>query len=142
MHYEWTMKALTKGKHVLCEKPLAPTKKQAEEMFATAEKNHVFLMEAFAYQHSPYLKEIEKEIVNGQPIISCPFYNGKRQNSSHQIEKNENHFYIICIFFIVFPNNIAAIRIDNTSATGCAHTSPVIPTTACKINNAGMKMIP
>lgn len=34
------------------------------------------------------------EIVNGQPIISCPFYNGKRQNFSHQIEKNENHFYI------------------------------------------------
>lgn len=65
MHYEWTMKALTKGKHILCEKPLAPTKKQAEEMFATTEKNHVFLMEAFAYQHSPYLKEIEKEIEKG-----------------------------------------------------------------------------
>lgn len=59
------MYAIAGRNHVLCEKPLAPTKKQAEEMFATTEKNHVFLMEAFAYQHSPYLKEIEKEIEKG-----------------------------------------------------------------------------
>lgn len=65
MHYEWTMKALKRGKHVLCEKPLAPTEKQAEEMFAAAEENHVYLMEAFAYQHSPYLKEIQEEIEKG-----------------------------------------------------------------------------
>lgn len=65
MHYEWTIKALKKGKHVLCEKPLAPTEKQAEEMFVIAEKNHVYLMEAFAYQHSPYLKEIQEEIEKG-----------------------------------------------------------------------------
>ena len=65
MHYEWTIKALKKGKHVLCEKPLAPTAKQAAQMFQTAYENGVLLMEAFAYQHSPYIAAIRQEIEDG-----------------------------------------------------------------------------
>ena len=65
MHYEWTIKTLKKGKHVLCEKPLAPTAGQAEKLFQAAEENHVYLMEAFAYQHSPYIKAIQDEIAKG-----------------------------------------------------------------------------
>ena len=65
LHYEWTIKALQHGKHVLCEKPLAPTAKEAEEMFRTAKENHVYLMEAFAYQHSPFVKAVKKEIESG-----------------------------------------------------------------------------
>ena len=65
LHYEWTIKALERGKHVLCEKPLAPNRAQAREMFDAAKKNKVFLMEAFAYLHSPYIKEIRGVIESG-----------------------------------------------------------------------------
>lgn len=65
-HYEWTIRALQHGKHVLCEKPLAPSAEQAREMFRTAKENHVLLMEAFAYQHSPYIKEIRKLVEEGE----------------------------------------------------------------------------
>jgi len=65
LHYEWTIKALNAGKHVLCEKPLAPTVAQIEEMIATANKNGVFLMEAFAYLHSPIMAAIKAEIAGG-----------------------------------------------------------------------------
>ena len=65
LHYEWAVKAMQSSKHVLCEKPLAPNAKQVKELFDTAKANHVYLMEAFAYLHSPYITAIRKEIENG-----------------------------------------------------------------------------
>ena len=65
LHYEWTIKALCAKKHVLCEKPLAPTPEQIQEMFACAKENGVLLMEAFAYLHSPLMAAIKKEIQSG-----------------------------------------------------------------------------
>ena len=65
LHYEWTLKALNAKKHVLCEKPLAPTPTQIKEMFACAKKNGVLLMEAFAYLHSPLMTVLKEEIRSG-----------------------------------------------------------------------------
>lgn len=62
LHYEWTVKALEAKKHVLCEKPLAPSEEVARQMIEAAEKNGVLLMEAFAYLHSPFTKAIKAEI--------------------------------------------------------------------------------
>ena len=36
-----------------------------KELFDTAKENQVYLMEAFAYQHSPYIAAIKKEIAEG-----------------------------------------------------------------------------
>lgn len=65
LHYEWTIKALKAKKHVLCEKPLAPTPAQVREMFACAKENGVFLMEAYAYLHNPLMAAIKNEIKSG-----------------------------------------------------------------------------
>lgn len=58
MHATWTIRALKAGKHVLCEKPFAPSEADARAMFEAAHANNVQLMEAFAYQHSPFIKDI------------------------------------------------------------------------------------
>ena len=42
-HYPHTLKALKKGKAVLCEKPLAINQKQVTEMITCAQKQEVFL---------------------------------------------------------------------------------------------------
>lgn len=65
LHCEWTIKALKAKKHVLCEKPLAVSEAQVTEMFRTAEKNGVLLMEAFAYLHSPFIQAVKAEIDAG-----------------------------------------------------------------------------
>lgn len=65
LHYEWVLRALNAGKHVLCEKPLALSEAQEDEMFRTAEANNVYLMEAFAYLHSPLIAALKKELDSG-----------------------------------------------------------------------------
>ena len=65
IHIKWVKAALEKKKHVLCEKPLAMNADEAKEMFATAEANGVYLMEAYAYLHSPYVACLKKDIESG-----------------------------------------------------------------------------
>ena len=65
LHKEWVIRALNAKKHVLCEKPLALSAAQEEEMFRAAEDNGVCLMEAFAYQHSPIVAAIKHELDDG-----------------------------------------------------------------------------
>jgi len=53
MHAEWTIKATEKGKHVLCEKPLAMNADECTKMETAASQNDVKLMEAFMYRFHP-----------------------------------------------------------------------------------------
>ena len=65
LHFEWVKQALQHKKNVLCEKPLTPTAAESEELFRIAEENHVLLMEAFAYLHSPFVSAVKNEIDSG-----------------------------------------------------------------------------
>ena len=51
-HYLQVKKALLKGKHVLCESPLALNRKDCFELYKLAENNHVILMEAIKTAYS------------------------------------------------------------------------------------------
>ena len=65
LHCEWTIKAAKAGKHILCEKPLAPDAETAAQMQNAARENGVLLMEAFAYLHSPLIEAIRAELLQG-----------------------------------------------------------------------------
>ena len=62
LHHEWVVTAAKAGKHILCEKPLAPSAKEAAEMQSAARENGVLLMEAFAYLHTPLIAAIKAEL--------------------------------------------------------------------------------
>ena len=61
MHVPWTIKALVAGKHVLCEKPIALTAVEAEELLEEVIKYpNLKVMEAFMYRHHPqWLRALE-----------------------------------------------------------------------------------
>lgn len=65
MHEEWVRKAASAKKHILCEKPLAPNPEILDSLIKTAEDNGVFLMEAFAYLHSPAVAAIKEVLDSG-----------------------------------------------------------------------------
>jgi len=66
LHKEWVLKAAEKGKHVLCEKPLALTAQEAEEIVAACEKHGVKYMEAFMYQFHPQHQRVRDIIASGE----------------------------------------------------------------------------
>ncbi|KAI5888287.1 NAD(P)-binding protein [Schizophyllum commune H4-8] len=75
LHYEWTMRALAAGKHVLCEKPMANTAEEIREMFAFAEKKGLVLLEAFHYRFHPAAQRAKAILESGElgPIKSADF---------------------------------------------------------------------
>ncbi len=54
LHIRWAIRALSAGKHVLCEKPLAMSANDAERLVSASAKNPTLkIAEAFMYRHHP-----------------------------------------------------------------------------------------
>lgn len=54
MHAEYTIRGLKAGKHVLCEKPMAPTVAACEQMIAVQQETKKKLMIAYRLRHEPF----------------------------------------------------------------------------------------
>lgn len=65
LHEEWTIKAAQKGKHVLCEKPMAVTSMAARRMIDACRDKGVYLMEAFMYRLHPATLKVKQLIDEG-----------------------------------------------------------------------------
>jgi predicted dehydrogenase len=65
-HHKNTLLALELGKHVLCEKPLAPNSDQAEDMIKKAREKQLFLMEAMWTRFFPINLRIKKMAKEGE----------------------------------------------------------------------------
>jgi predicted dehydrogenase len=65
MHAEWAMRAVAAGKHVLCEKPLCLSAREARQMFAAARKHGVHLAEAYPYMSQPQTLRVRELIATG-----------------------------------------------------------------------------
>lgn len=66
MHREWTIAALEAGKHVLCEKPIALTARQARDMAAAAKSADRLLMEGFMYRYTDRMQRVREVLESGE----------------------------------------------------------------------------
>ena len=60
MHREYTERAATAGKHVWCEKPMAPTAADCQAMIDACKKNKVSLAIGYRMLHEPQTQLIQK----------------------------------------------------------------------------------
>lgn len=58
LHFEWIVKALERGKHVLCEKSITTTVDDVREIEQLAEKKGLWVMEGFMYRYHPFFRKI------------------------------------------------------------------------------------
>ncbi len=66
MHVEWTQRALSAGKHVLCEKPIALEAAEIDELIRARDAAGVMAAEAFMVTHHPQWYRVREIIQSGE----------------------------------------------------------------------------
>lgn len=62
MHAPWCIKAAEQGKHVLCEKPLTLSRREAGAIFDTARRHGIMVLESYPYWFQPQTSAMMAEI--------------------------------------------------------------------------------
>lgn len=75
LHFEHSLRALKKGKNVLCEKPFTSTLNETEVLIETARNNNLFLFEAITTIHLPNFQQVKQHIplLGDIKIVQCNF---------------------------------------------------------------------
>lgn len=84
LHFSQSCLFLQNGIHVICEKPIVTSKVEFDQMIELANKNNVFLLEAFTNLNSPSFEVIKNAITKIGPIRNASFsysqYSSKYEN--------------------------------------------------------------
>jgi predicted dehydrogenase len=90
-HYEQVIKAANAGKHILCEKPLAITSSEAEDMVNACRENNVLLTINYVHRFHPHILKA-KELLRSQKLgklvsISAHFNNDFPPGNNFRFKK-------------------------------------------------------
>ncbi|MDH5795201.1 MAG: Gfo/Idh/MocA family oxidoreductase [Candidatus Bathyarchaeota archaeon] len=89
LHCEETVLAAEEGKHVFCEKPMAPTVKECEKMIAACKRNNAKLMIGYMLRFKPHHTRIKEMLETGE--LGTPFL-GRAQY--HEWVPDEEETYL------------------------------------------------
>jgi virulence factor len=92
-HFDIVIPLLEKGIHVFCEKPMAMSIPQAEEMIACAKKNDRKLVIGFNRRYAPVYDWAKQEFEDGSPDVCVAFknrpgteYRATMENAIHMVD--------------------------------------------------------
>jgi predicted dehydrogenase len=126
LHCKWTCRALAAGKHVLCEKPLACSTAEVDQMFAAAHRHGRWLMEGFMYRFHPQMTAIWQRLPELGRIVHV---NSKRMsggreagNPRYDLAAGGGALFDIGCYCVDFSR--AVFGTDPLRATAVAHRGP------------------
>lgn len=75
LHYDYALKALEKGKNVICEKPFTSTVKEAKHLMNLAKEKHLFLFEAITTLNFPNYELIKESLkqLGAIKLVQCNY---------------------------------------------------------------------
>jgi predicted dehydrogenase len=121
-HHPMAKAALSAGKHVLVEKPLAASVEQCEELIALAKQKGLILMVGHTFLYSPAVRKI-KEIVDNNDIGDIRYISARRLNLG-LFQKDIN------VTWDLAPHDISIILYimgENPHSLNCRGTAHVTP---------------
>jgi len=130
-HAELSMAAMNKGKHVLCEKPLATNYNDAQRMFQCAADNKVFIMEALWSRFNPSIESLIAHIEKGDigKVVylhaDFAFYGLDRSEEGRLLNPNlaggsllDIGIYPIFLAYLIFGKPMKILATSNFYKTG------------------------
>ena len=90
LHYEHAMKALRAGKHVICEKPLALTTREAAEMINLAESKDLLMVTNLMQRYNPLYDSVSR-LINEKPLGEV--IHGFFENYASDENLDETHWF-------------------------------------------------
>lgn len=107
LHVPWTIKALEAGKHVLCEKPIGLTAREAEALIAARDRSGKQVLEAFMIRHHPQwllTRSFVQKGRIGEPkaiVVTFSYHNPDPTNVRNQVDIGGGALYDIGCYAVV-----------------------------------------
>lgn len=115
-HFEFAKEAVSKGKHVLVEKPLTLITREAEELVELAEKKRKVLMVSHTFLYNPAIEQVKKYIGSGK--CGKVYYLQATRTHLGLIRKDVNVFWDLAPHDISIFNFLLGSSPLMVSATG------------------------
>ncbi|GAB3956878.1 Gfo/Idh/MocA family oxidoreductase [Spirosoma harenae] len=106
MHEEYVIRAAKAGKHVWCEKPMAVTAKECQNMIDACAKNKVSLSIGYRLHHEPNTQEYVKALRDGKIgkvlMVSCSaaYYDARTDHWKQKKEMGGGVMYDMGVYVI------------------------------------------
>ncbi|MHC4166835.1 MAG: Gfo/Idh/MocA family protein [Planctomycetota bacterium] len=130
-HRQIAVDAFAAGKHVFCEKPLATTLEDCDEIIAAADRSGRFLQVGLVYRYSPLYRKMKQLVESGEigPVhmmwckeLLGSFYGQwrfkKALSGGAIVEKNCHHFDIFNWMIGAHPRKVCAFGGQNVIKPG------------------------